>query len=704
MSFLAPLFLIGGLAVGLPILFHLIRRTIQEKQTFSSLMFLLPTPPRVTRHSRLENLLLLALRCLVLCLLALAFSRPFFQSTAPTDPSLSGSRQTTILIDVSASMRREDLWAQAVKAAEREIEASALTDLVGLYAFDQNLIPVVSVDQIKSLPVNDRKPRLRATLAALKPGWGSANLGRALIAASENMEGSGHGAGTLEGVRQILVVSDLAEGTRLDGLQGHEWPPGLNVRLEAVKPQKITNAGLHLLPERPEDEDVKGGTVVRVRVSNASDSKREQFRLRWEGAGTNAGPVDVYVPPGQNRVVTTTLAKSTGMRASLEGDDANFDNVLSWVPPVAENIRVLYVGGDAPSDPNQPGYYIHRALISSRSRVFEVVTQKPEELGPAVSGSAEQAWAMLVCASSLSEAQGKALREKVAAGRTLLYSVPTPSAAAGLAALLSVGEVRIQEAPKRNFSLLAQVDFQSALFAPFADARFGDFTKIHFWKHRQLDRTTLPKEAKVLAAFDDESPAVIEVPAGKGSIVILSAGWNPSDSQLALSTKFIPLLFSLIERSHPERIAPGLYGVGDRISLQEVSTNRSSSLVGLTVRKPDGTEVKVAVGGRFEGADQPGLYQVVETGSQFAVNLAAEESRTSPLSLDHFEKLALPLLKPLTDQEKAQTQEKARILAATELENRQKLWQWLIVAGLAFVLGETWLSGRMSRPVAVAAS
>ena len=78
MSFLAPFFLLGGLAIGLPVIFHLIRRTTRERTIFSSLMFLLPTPPRLTRRSRLENILLLLVRCAVLVLLALGFARPFF--------------------------------------------------------------------------------------------------------------------------------------------------------------------------------------------------------------------------------------------------------------------------------------------------------------------------------------------------------------------------------------------------------------------------------------------------------------------------------------------------------------------------------------------------------------------------------------------------------------------------------------------------
>ena len=63
MTFLAPLFLLGALAIIGPVLFHLIRRTTREVTPFSTLMFLTPSPPRITKRSRLENLWLLLLRC-----------------------------------------------------------------------------------------------------------------------------------------------------------------------------------------------------------------------------------------------------------------------------------------------------------------------------------------------------------------------------------------------------------------------------------------------------------------------------------------------------------------------------------------------------------------------------------------------------------------------------------------------------------------
>jgi hypothetical protein len=52
MSFLTPLYMLGVAAVVAPIVFHLIRRAPKGDVPFSSLMFLTPTPPRLTRRSR----------------------------------------------------------------------------------------------------------------------------------------------------------------------------------------------------------------------------------------------------------------------------------------------------------------------------------------------------------------------------------------------------------------------------------------------------------------------------------------------------------------------------------------------------------------------------------------------------------------------------------------------------------------------------
>ena len=75
MGLLAPLYALAALAVAGPIIFHLIRRQPQGQQQFSSLMFLQPSPPTLTRRSRVDQWLLLLLRALAIALIAFAFAR-----------------------------------------------------------------------------------------------------------------------------------------------------------------------------------------------------------------------------------------------------------------------------------------------------------------------------------------------------------------------------------------------------------------------------------------------------------------------------------------------------------------------------------------------------------------------------------------------------------------------------------------------------
>src|SRR3954453_14732413 len=123
MSFLTPLYALGLLAVAAPIVFHLIRRTPRGEVPFSSLLFLSPSPPRLTRRSRLDQLLLLLLRATALVLFALAFARPFFREAAGLNLRDVEGQRVALLIDTSASMRRGDLWARARAEARKALEA-----------------------------------------------------------------------------------------------------------------------------------------------------------------------------------------------------------------------------------------------------------------------------------------------------------------------------------------------------------------------------------------------------------------------------------------------------------------------------------------------------------------------------------------------------------------------------------------------------
>ena len=153
MSFLAPLYALAGLAVALPIIFHLIRRRPKERILMSSLMFLDPTPPRLTRQSTLDQWLLLLLRATVIALLAFAFTRPYWNKPADRDADRIGS-QRMLLIDTSASMRRDGLWKSAVQRAEQIIRQSGPTDAISVYQFDSTLRPLVAIDSALQTPAS----------------------------------------------------------------------------------------------------------------------------------------------------------------------------------------------------------------------------------------------------------------------------------------------------------------------------------------------------------------------------------------------------------------------------------------------------------------------------------------------------------------------------------------------------------------------
>ncbi|MBM3836599.1 MAG: VWA domain-containing protein [Verrucomicrobia bacterium] len=689
MSFLAPLFLLGVAAVAWPILFHLIRRTSRERVTFSSLMFLSPTPPRVTRRSRLENIFLLILRCLVLGLLAFGFARPFMRKPIVAGPDPKTVRQIILLVDTSASMRRQNLWAAARAKAEEVLRKVSPTDRVAVFAFDRQPRTLLSFEQWKTMAVHERIALAIQRLGELTPGWSSTHLGQALTAAAETFEDVPPEEGSAQ--RQIVVVSDLQEGSHLDGLQGYEWPRGVEIAIEQVKSKKTTNAGLQLVTEIDDAVQATNELGPRIRASNAADSKREEFKVRWAGSSEGTPPLELYIPPGQSRTVAAPPLPATGTNDHLLllGDDDEFDNTVYYVPPKAEEVRVLYLGNEAEIDHTQPLYYLKRAFQTTRRQAVQLLVRRPDAVWSTNEAAAAH---LMIVADPLFDPALQFAREFLAARKTVLIVMKNISVAQTIAQLTGVAGVAAEEVAGERYTMFGEVKFDHPLFAPFADPRFSDFTKIHFWKHRRVVAEQIPG-ARILARLDNGNPALIESSAGHGSLLVLCAGWQPADSQLALSSKFVPLLYSLLELSGSLKPQRSQFRVDDEISL--AATNRAPSI---TVRKPDGAQVELAAGSRFSQTDLPGVYAIASLPAlQVAVNLDPAESKTASLALEELERLGLPLKQEVAKQSSRQAEKKRQHLLATELENQQRLWRWFLLAAFGIVILETLIAGLVTR-------
>lgn len=716
MGFLVPLYLAGLAALSLPLVLHLVRRTPRGRQDFSSLMFLAPTPPRLTRRSRLDQLLLLALRLSALTLLAIAFARPFLREAAALSLDGVPGKRVAILVDTSASMRRGDLWQQAVRRIEHELDELTRADDVALYTFSDRLSQIVGFDQ-EAQPLPAGKPQaVRARLAEVRPSWGGTDLGAALAAVAGEMDATTDARQSrLE--PQIIVVSDFQKGARIDALQAFEWPKRVSVVFRPVVPVQRTNAAVRLVANGEGDDDPEN---IRVRIVNAADSSGDQFQVAMAsrsdraavaGAGAErspggearergrnapaAGEIAVYVPAGQSRIVRLprTGAALTANRIVLRGDDHDFDNTFYLVPLQKQKAAILYVGGDAPTDTRGLLYYLRLAVANDPLRETEI---RAVDSAAAAFEPGQPAARLAIVTQAVAPSWERPLREFVEAGGILVLVATDDAAARGLPVFFDDVEPAAAGDRQDEYRLLGDIDFAHPLFAPFSNPRYGDFTKIHFWKYRRL-MLKKPGTTAIVARFDNGDPAVLERNVGRGRMLALASGWQPADSQLAVSSKFVPLIGSLLDRACGVAESPAAVAVHSVIPLPEPEGSES-----VVVRKPDLREVEMSADAKtFADTDEPGIYQVTSISGErrFAVNLASPESDTAPLELEQLEQRGVRVGTALSRTERM---ERVRQERDVELEERQQVWRWLVAGAIGVLLIETWLAGRADRRIIAA--
>ena len=712
MSVLAPLYFFGALAIGAPILFHLIRRQPRGQVEFSSLMFLQPTPPRLTRRSRLDNWLLLLMRALALLLIAAAFARPFLRSAALSDLQ-APARRIVMVIDTSASMQREDLWQQALNQAGEVIDDLSAGDQLAIVAFDRRPRVLLGYEQATQLTIDQLKSSARSALKDVSPSWQPTHMGLAMSFAadlaanyepdSDSSDGEEVDRSSLRGgPSHMILISDMQQGAQIESLQSYAWPDQMALDIRRVKPKSPTNAFARILQgrdkseDRPENESGRRQKDrLRIRVETSQSSESARFRLAWSTkSGQEVSSLPVQVPPGETRVVRMPIPNPDVTSLVLRDDDHNFDNQRYLVSPQPESLSLLYVGADdvaetgASENADQQResllHYLRLIPLDNVRRQVSIEVQSPKDLNVADANKTP-----LVVLASLVEAEtADKLKSYIDGGGRVLVVLRDEKSVAMQPVLQRISgsqQLQISEAEVDDYAMLSQIDFSSPLFASMADPKFNDFTKIHIWSHRSITGTD---DWSVLAKFDDGQPALLEQSIGKGTLWLLATGWQPSASQLALSTKFPPLVFNFFSPGESVQGATDDYTVGGTFEFQPSATAR--------IGTPDGSQIRFQSEDDLHVIDRPGIYYLQEGDAvrAFAVNLELAESRTEPLGEDALERFHVTLGKTLSV---AEIQANQRQLRDIELESRQRLWQWLILGALLLLAIETWLGGWLSQ-------
>jgi hypothetical protein len=716
MNFLYPLFLAGAAVVALPILLHLIRRHTRRRVTFSSLMFLHTTAPRFRSRSRLEHVSLLLLRCLAVCLLAFAFARPFLLRPAATRPAEPGKR-VVLLLDTSASMRRAGLWARALEEAKSVLTGTGATDRLCVMSFDRNVRILFGFEQGETMDPGQRTSIVTEELSRLSCGWAATDLGHALIAAAEALEDDeAADGGSSRRTAQIVLVSDLQQGSKLDALLAYEWPQQTELVVKAIPCPSPTNASLQWVARRDPLGPSRDDGPPAIRVTNSPDATNDRFGLQWADDPSSQA-TEVYVAPGHSTVVNAPERPRSPAAAKLilTGDDHDFDNTLYVAPELQRQVNILYLGSDEPNDTAGMLYYLRQAFGTGKALTSRVTRRPGDDALPAADIDSAH---LIVVTEALHPRSIAPLRRHLERGRSLLLAMKSPETGAALSGLAGIASVEPREADVSRYAMLGRLEFEHPLLKPFSDPRYGDFTRIHFWKYRRIDVAACPG-ARVLAWFDSNEgspaqqtgfggpdPAWFEIPVGRGSLLVWTSGWQPADSDLALSSKFVPLLYSILEYGGTFAERQSQYVIGEAVP---VPTRTSAEAVDLQIRKPDGSLARLPAGRpTFTETDLPGIYAIADFGSRiadssrdtssqsFAVNLPAAESRTEPMPVEELEKLGVAL-NPASGSAPEPVIRAAQSGNFADMESEQKLWRWVLAATLIMLLIEIWLGGRLAR-------
>jgi hypothetical protein len=550
MGFLAPWFL-GGLAVlGLPLYVHLLRQYKQTPMPFSSLMFFERRTQSSIKHRRLKYLLLFALRCLFVFLLALAFSRPFVRSSA-AGGVVSGKR-VVVALDNSFSMRQGDRFAQAKKDALDAVQSLGDADKGQVITFGgaAKLLTEMTGD----------KQVLRGAVSGIEPGDDASSyseLSRVLRSVAET------------------VKSDITAEVFTD-LQKSSWPasfadarldPGTKLNVHSYASTAIPNFTVESVdaPRRVFDTK-KVRTVATVAGFNTPDATRT---VTLVANGKTLESKQVKVPAnGRATVEFLTLDAPYGLtkcEIRIDGADA-FPADDRWLFSVerADPKPALLV--HTPNDVNSP-LYIRTALEAATEAAFTVESQTPEQA--AGTNLTKYAFVILSDTGPLLQKFQDAIEKYVQNGGSVLIS-------------LGKNAVPGSRIPATGIQLLSirtlSLDHEHALTVGQVDNSYSSFGGGQNWdgvEFFQMAKLALPQDAagtgtRVAARLSDGSPLLVDRKNGEGHVIIFASALDNTANNLPLQPVWLPFIEQTTHEMGGIGTARANYRVGSYVDLRTV--------------------------------------------------------------------------------------------------------------------------------------
>lgn len=357
MSVLHPILLAAGLAcVAAPVLIHILMRRRRSPVRWAAMRFVLEAYRQQRRRLRLEQMLLLAARCLLIALIALGVARPMLAGAAGRGDS--GPRDLFILIDNGIASATLDDSGRTELERSRDSALQALGALDPVRGDRAALVPMAAPARPLVFPPSADLALVERRLRDLRPADSATDLPGAMAILAES------GSEPPTDPRRVALFSAFREGSL--GARGSVALPGGfdRLTLSPPAPESRTNVGLRgldtLRPVLVVGGEAAGAAQARARLLRSGPGVDAPSRtvVRLSAAGEDGGFRQIGLAavdwePGQREaevLIDMALAElparrtSLTLRADLEPDFNERDNSAWAVLEVREALRVAVVG------------------------------------------------------------------------------------------------------------------------------------------------------------------------------------------------------------------------------------------------------------------------------------------------------------------------------------------------------------------------
>tara|TARA_Y100001960_G_scaffold306053_1_gene360836 strand:- start:422 stop:2683 length:2262 start_codon:yes stop_codon:yes gene_type:complete len=566
---LNPGFLFAGTAaVAAPIIIHLLNRRRFKRIDWAAMDFLLEAQRLNRRRVKLEELILLLLRCLAMILIGLMIARPSLDINV-SGILKSGQTERVIVLDDSLSMATVGKSGSSIDKASEILQKGIKSlsninsqDIISVVRttdpnkFSPNGLPLTEssigelLDEFKGLEVTDSRGELHSALSAVEKSFDSdkTNFNKVVYVLTDlrrmDWESSTK-SGSDKGIVQTLQsIADKAAGCYVVDL-GSEVEN--NLLIEEVKPlDKVLVNGVAA------DFEVLVRNLGKSGVDdvNVSFSVRGSLPIKSKIPQIQAGGVGVatfsytFTDPGKE-LFSAPVEISLDDELSKNQDALIEDNTRYFPARVANGIRVLIVDGD-PSGifGKSESFYLSKALSPGGPAISGVDVTVLDDTDFDSSNLSEYEVIFVANLYRITEARAEGLHEWVQNGGGLVlllgdqidedvYNDVLYKNGTGLLPfkLSTVGGDEKEE----KWVYIKPEKENHPLFRFFEgdNRQLLDQVKVFRWWNSELEEnedSVSPPNVIASLTSDDNSPAIVERQTGKGRVLAITTpldnDWN----------------------------------------------------------------------------------------------------------------------------------------------------------------------------------